>query len=208
MQTNELAPTSKAKLDQLLGAITEALKSEDDCPHLTAVSASHFDRRSPLVFNGGGLVAPGKPQFDYDERELHRLHEAFVKSTTDVYRVIVHAQRPDDESEWTLTVKLVSVNEQESLENAVKPYSAEIESELRSIKHSGQLDFLTFGRSRGVVEVGIKVEGKTYERRPPSPKLVQILTLVDKVYEKAGLRLVSGDWTLRPASFDYSEYYE
>jgi hypothetical protein len=208
MNTDQLSPASKAALDQLLEGILGALNSEEDCPHVSAISESNLDRNSPLVFNGGGLVGPDKPQFDYDEKALRNLHRAFLKSDKALYRIIVHCQRPDDESDWTLVPKLISQDEQQSLETAIKPLSTQIEAELRAVRYKGKLDYLTFGRSNGQVRLGLSLEGKPYERKPPSDKLVQILTLVDKVYEKAGLRLVSGDWTLRPASFDYSEYYE
>jgi hypothetical protein len=132
---------------------------------------------------------------------------AFLKSAIEVYRVIIHGHRHDEKSEWILTAKLVAKNEQDSLEHAIKPLSAEIKSELRAIHYEGQLEYLSFFRRKGSTELGIKLDGAPYKRIPPSAKLLQILSLVDEIYEQAGLCLLSCDWTLNNG-FEYSEYYE
>jgi len=208
MKQEQLNKESHANLDKLMQFISEALKSQEDNPHLSAVSTSNFDLDSPLVFHGGGLVAPGKPQFDYEEKELKQLHRAFLKSAKEVYRLIITGTRPDDQAEWTLAAKLVSQDEQKALMAAVKPLSAQIEAELRTVNYKGKLDYLSFRRSDAPPNVGLSLVGKPLQRLPPSAKLLELLAQVDKIYETAGLKLASCDWSLESGGFEYTEYYE
>ena len=209
MKTEQLSEEAKIQLDRLLEAIANVLGQQTGSPHLKAVSASNFLKDNPSVFCGGSMVAPGKPQFTYDQRAIDQLHRALLeRAMRDAYRVIVTGQRPDVAGQWVLDAKLVSRAEQDALEAACEPVNSQIEAQLRTVQYVGRLERISFSRWKGGPEVCVKVEGKALERRPPSAGLMELLAFVDKVYEHAGLKLVKCDWVLRPEGFEYQEYYE
>ena len=72
MNADQLFPASKAALDQLLEGILGALKSEEDCPHVSAISETNLDRDSPLVIAQTRTVPPGTPIRRFKSEQMSR----------------------------------------------------------------------------------------------------------------------------------------
>jgi hypothetical protein len=208
MNIDSLSPSAQTKLAALADATLAALNSQKGSPHTHAESIGRLEGKGWIVLAGGSPSAPGKPHFSLDKQLLTTLHRDFLMSAIDdVYQVIMICSRPDTNSQWSLTTKLVSRAEQRARQEALRPLNAEIEAELRKITFSGNLEWLSLSRWKGAPEIHVKVVGAPLERRPPSARLVDMLASVDKIYEQANLKLVKGDWELSPQGFSFQENY-
>src|SRR5688572_1806916 len=116
MEIESLPVTSRECIARVVQLVRDAL-ARNSTVHLKAVSHSWLVAGSTIheALGGGQLVAPSKPPFDYDKRELLEAHRAALvtSSTSDVplHNLIARASRNTPNSTWEVRLRLVSCAE-------------------------------------------------------------------------------------------------
>ena len=210
MKYDDLPPETRQPLDVLIEAVEQALNA-DDSPHTRAVAYGWIeDPKDPhATLSGGGIDAPGRPEFDYDERNVRKLYRAALDSSDRLlHTIVIHAERATDQDPWKLgPVKLVSRKEHDAIlaERAVidDQVRAELEPLAKGARWAG------FGRNNiGKPVRLVRGDAQGLTDLPITDRLLNLLQQTEAIYRKAGLDLLIIDWSLEGSELDVREYFE
>ena len=212
MKYDDLPPETRQPLDVLIEAVEQALNA-DDSPHTRAVAYGWIeDPKDPhATLSGGGIDAPGRPEFDYDERNVRKLYRAALDSSDRLlHTIVIHAERATDQDPWKLgPVKLVSRKEHDAILAERAVIDDQVRAELEPLAKGARR--ASFGRDNigkppRLVRAG---EQKGVTDLPPTERLLNLLQQAESIYRKAGLDLLIIHWNYRSAAdFDIREYFE
>jgi hypothetical protein len=212
MELAQLPEEVRTSIEQLSAGIEAALASDPETPHTTAVSISSIaedqaDSPNPTL-TGGGIRAPQRPPFDFDEGAVRKLHRAALESGKRLlHTIIISAERSGSEQAWRARAKLVTRPEYAKLRTARTPLDEQIKVELTTLAKDAAR--VSFGRDNyGAPTRLVRKDGDGVKDLSPTPSLLQLFSQVEKLYRDAGLVPVVLHWTLRGKDVDFRDYFE